>query len=272
MRLFATPRFRFFFHVLAWVLLGALCARAGLIRAEEVPVGQRMGALHGFLSLRDGNGKVIAVGDQVDVAEGNNIRARLTFHFRDGSLDDEEAVFRQGRTFELIWDHHVQKGPSFPKPLDLTIEVPKGEVTWRESSGKGSKTKHKHMTLPSDLVNGMVSLAVQNFPAKAGEIKVSYLVIDSGPRVVQFAITRDGADKVLLGDESRRAERYNVHIEIGGEAGVVASLFGKQPPDFKMWAVDGAVPVFLRMTGALYEGGPAWTMTLAAPEWPEEKR
>lgn len=269
MQFFAISRRIFFSVALTLLAPAALLGGAGWLRAEEIPVDQRMGALHGFLLLRDGHGKVIAVGDQVDVAEGNNIRARLTFHFRDGSLDDEEAVFRQGRTFELIWDHHVQKGPSFPKPLDVTIDVPKGEVTWSESSGKGSKTKHKHMALPTDLVNGMVSLAVQNFPGKAGEIKVSYLVIDSGPRVVQFVITRDGASKVLLGGESRRAERYNVHIEIGGAAGVVASLFGKQPPDFNMWVVDGPVPVFVRMTGALYEGGPAWTMTLSAPEWPE---
>ncbi|MFP5235083.1 MAG: hypothetical protein ACLGSD_04215 [Acidobacteriota bacterium] len=261
-------------HGLPFLLTCAALTLASLIpaglRAEEVPAAARMGTLHGFLLLRDANGKVIATGDQVDVAEGNRVRARLTFHFLDGSVDDEEAIFSQGRTFQLIHDHHVQKGPSFPKPLDLTIDVPKGEVTWTEDSKKGPQ--HKHMDLPSDLVNGMVSLAVQNFPHGAGRMQVSYLVIESGPRVVHFIVTPDGSDKTLIGSQSREARRFNVHIEIGGVAGVLASAFGKQPPDFKMWVLGPSVPVFIKLAGALYEGGPVWTMTLAAPSWTENGR
>lgn len=251
-------------------LMAVFLVPAGL-RAEQVPVAARMGALHGFLLLFDQNGKIIATGDQVDVPEGKDVRARLTFHFVDGSLDDEEAVFSQGRTFELIRDHHVQKGPSFPKALDLIIDVPKGEVTWTEASKGGIETKHKHMDLPPDLVNGMVSMAVQNFPRSAGRMRVSYLTVDGGPRVVHFVVTPDGRDKVLLGPQSRETSRYNFHIDIGGVAGALAGLVGKQPPDFKMWVLGSPVPIFVKMSGALYEDGPVWTMTLAGPSWPEQK-
>lgn len=250
-----------------WALLIAVN-----VGAEQVPVAARMGALHGFVLLRDANGKVIATGDQVDVPEGNNIHARLTFHFLDGSLDDEEAIFSQGRTFQLIRDHHVQKGPSFPKPLDLTIDVPKNQVTWIEASKSGAQTERKHMDLPPDLVNGMVSMPVQNFPRGAGRMQVSYLVIDSAPRVVHFVFTPDGSDKAFIGPEGREATRYNIHVDIGGLAGALASVFGKQPPDFKIWVIGRRVPVFVKMAGALYEGGPVWTMTLAGPSWSEGGR
>lgn len=242
---------------------------------EQVPVAARMGAMHGFLLLRDASGKIIATGDQVYLPAGNKVHSRLTFHFVDGSVDEEETTFSQGRTFQLIRDHHVQKGPSFPKPLDLTIDVPKHEVTWVEDSKSGAQTKHKHMGLPSDLVNGMASMAVQNFPRGGGQMRVSYLVIDSGlvvdsePRVVQFVITPDGSDKVFIGPQSLDASRFNIHVDIGGVAGVLARVFGKQPPDLKMWVLGPTVPVFLKMTGALYGGGPMWTMELAAPSWTE---
>jgi hypothetical protein len=271
------PR-RCFSIVLACLIPLAAFVIPADLRCEQVPVGARLGALHGFLLLRDADGKIIATGDQVYMATGNKVHSRLTFHFLDGSVDDEEAIFSQGRTFQLIRDHHVQKGPSFPKPLDLTIDVPKHEVTWIEDSKSGAQTKHKHMELPFDLVNGMVSMAVQNFPRGAGQMRVSYLVIesglviDSGPRVVQFVITPDGSDKVFIGPQSSEASRFNIHVDVGGVAGVLAAVFGKQPPDLKMWVLGPTVPVFLKMTGALYGGGPVWTMELAAPSWTEAGR
>lgn len=242
------------------------------LHAEQILVHEKLGALHGLLLLRDESGKEIAAGDQTQVVRGTEVHSRLTFRFRDGSLDDEETVFRQGRTFQLVRDHHVQKGPSFPRPLDMTIDIPGQKISWVEASDKGSESKSQHMALPSDVANGMVSLAAENFPGKAGEITVSYVVVDSKPRVVKFVIRPDGTDKAFVGSESREVKRYNIHIEIGGIAGALAPLVGKQPPDFKLWIIDGAAPVFAKMVGSLYEKGPVWTMLLSAPRWTEEKR
>src|SRR5689334_24239095 len=107
---------------------------AGLnLHSEMIPVMQRQGAMHGFLVLRSADGKIIATGDQVNVVKGDEVHSRLTFHFRDGSIDDESSVFRQTSTFQLLSDHHVQKGPSFPEPQNVSVDVQSGKVTWRES-------------------------------------------------------------------------------------------------------------------------------------------
>ena len=37
------------------------------------------------------------------------------------SLRDETAVYSQRGVFRLLTDHMVQKGPSFPKPVDMTL-------------------------------------------------------------------------------------------------------------------------------------------------------
>lgn len=237
--------------------------------AEPIPVKEKQGTMHGFLVLKSTEGKVIAVGDQVSVVQGNQVRSRLIFHFCDGSIDDESTVFKQGAVFQLISDHHVQKGRSFPEPLDLALNAPAGKVTWHEKEGGKEEVKTEHMDLPPDLSNGMVSLIVENFPQKAAEMKVSYLAGSSKPRIVKLSVKPQGEDIFHLAGVSRRSNRFNIHIEIGGAAGIVAPILGKQPSDIKMWVTDGEIPTFLKMEGALYEKGPVWTMELICPVWSE---
>ncbi len=248
-------------------MLIALWLMASCVFAEPIPATYKQGSMHGFLLLKSEDGRVIAVGDQVNVIRGDEVHSRLVFRFRDGSIDDESTIFRQGSVFQLLRDHHIQKGPSFPEPADVTVNVPTGEVTWREMKDGKNEVKAEHMDLPRDLVNGMVSMVVENFPAKATEFKTSYLVVASKPRVVKLSIKPDGTDSARVGGSSRLSNRFNIHIEIGGVSGVVAPVIGKQPPDVRLWVIDGEVPTFVKMEGELYQKGPRWTMVLTSPTW-----
>ena len=58
-----------------------------------------------------------------------------------------------------------------------------------------------------------------------------------------------------------------MHVEIGGLAGVIAPMIGKEPPDLSGWVSSGAAPTFLKLHGFLYLGGPQWTLQLISPEW-----
>jgi hypothetical protein len=121
------------------------------------------GTEHGFLALRSHEGRVLAVGDLFQVVRGDKATPRLLFRFKDGSVDEETAVFSQHGNFQLITDHHVQKGPSFPHPMDMSIDVHSGQVTVR-SKGKDGKeeVKGEHLDLPPDLINGLVLSIAKN--------------------------------------------------------------------------------------------------------------
>jgi hypothetical protein len=192
------------------------------------------------------------------------------FHFRDGSVDDETTTFRQGTVFQMITDHHVQKGPSFPDPLDVTIDARSGMVTSRTMKDGKWETKTEHMDLPPDLSNGLVSSVVESFPRGATEMKVSYLASSPKPRVVTLSIKPDGKDFYNVGGLKRSCTRYKIHIELGGVAGVIAPVMGKQPSDIEIWLDDGPVPVFMKLQGALYQKGPIWTMEVTSPSWPRQ--
>src|ERR1017187_6265478 len=117
-------------RILSWSTITILlCALQPGAQAAPVPVRFTNGTLHGFLELRSAEGHVLASGDLIQVAHGNQVTTRLLFTFKDGSIDDETTVFSQHRNFQLITYHHIQKGTSFPHPIDLLIDARSGKVT-----------------------------------------------------------------------------------------------------------------------------------------------
>ena len=251
-------------------LVAALACGGPHCAGQPVPVRHVEGTLRGFLALRGQDGRVVAAGELSQVARGGTVTARLVFHFRDGSVDDETTVFTQRGTFRLVSDHHIQQGPSFPKPMDLTIDVAHGRVTSR-STDKGGKAqvKSETMRLPTDLANGMVSIIAKNIRPETAETKVSMVVLTPKPRVVTLAISPQGEDSYSLLGLPRKGLHYTIKIELGGLAGMVAPLIGKEPPVIQVWVLGGDAPTFLRSEAQSFQDGPIWITELASPDWPE---
>jgi len=238
--------------------------------AEPIPVRHVEGTVHGFLALRSKEGRVVAVGDLFQVVRSGRVTARLLFRFKDGSVDDETTVFTQHGNFQLISDHHIQKGPSFPQPMDTSIDVPGGQVSVR-STGKDGKeeVRSEHFDLPPDLVNGLILTIAKNILPETPETKVSMVVATPKPRLVKVAISPRGEEPFTLVGSHRKAMRFQLKIELGGVTGVVAPLVGKAPPEIQIWIIGGQAPAFVREEGPLYQGGPVWTIQLTSPAWPD---
>ncbi|MBS1802219.1 MAG: hypothetical protein JST28_02570 [Acidobacteria bacterium] len=240
---------------------------------EPIRARHPEGTLHGFLSLTTEQGQVVAIGDQIETVRGDRVTSRLTFRFKDGSLDDETTVFTQRGVFRLISDHHIQRGPYFPTQIDMNIDVPKGTVItkWKDKDGKEQEST-EHMKLPPDLYNGLVTPVVKNLSRDASETKVSMIVSTPKPRVVTLLMRPMGTSPFSLAGVGRKSLQYEVKIELGGIVGLIAPVVGKAPPNIYMWIEDGEVPSFLRETGPLFEGGANLIINLIGPTWPEGNR
>lgn len=241
--------------------------------SETIRVRHPEGTLHGFLSLTTENGQIVASGDLVEIVRGDRVTSRLTFHFADGSIDDETTVFTQRGTFKLISDHHIQRGPYFPTQLDMNINVPKGTVTtrWKDKDGK-QQNSTEQMKLPADLCNGLVTPVVKNLSPDAPETKVSMIVSTPKPRVVTLLIRPLGTTPFFLAGFERKGLHYEIKIELGGIVGLIAPVVGKAPPNIGMWIEPGEVPIFLRETGPLFEGGAILIINLIGPSWAANRR
>jgi hypothetical protein len=235
--------------------------------AEPVTVRYQEGSVHGFLALRSLEGKILASGDLTQVIRGNRAVSHLVFHFRDGSVDDETTVFSQSGHLRLISDHHVQKGPAFPKPSDVTIEASTGQITVRYRDKDKEKVETSHMDLPPDVANGLILNVVKNISPDTKETKLSYVAAAPKPRLVKLSITPPREESFSIAGTHHKSTVYKVTVELGGIAGLIAPLLGKQPADTDVWVAGGEAPAFVKSEGPQYVGGPIWRIELTSPVW-----
>ena len=244
-----------------------------IAQADSMPVRYVQGSFHGFLELRSEGGSVVASGDSLQYVHGDRITAETIFHFKDGSVDDETTVYTQHRTFHLVSDHHVQKGPSFPHPMDVLIDTASGNVTVRSANKDGKEeVKTDHMTLPEDLANGLIPVVVQNMKAAEEGTTVEMVVMAPKPRVVKLMIGKVGEDSCSIVDVATKATHYEIKIVLGGAIGLIAPLVGKAPPNIQVWVIRGKTPTFAREVGPMYAEGPMMTIQLASPVWPSMEK
>jgi hypothetical protein len=251
----------------AVLLATTLLAPCVSLRGQELKVHYRAGAEHGFLLLHDLTGTLLAHGEITQVPYRDRIKLHLVFHFRDGSLDDETTVYSQKDTFRLISDRLIQTGKSFPNPCDMMIDVGAQKVSVSAFSKGKPVVTTEHMDLPPGLANGMLFAMIQNLQVKDPKVEVPYLAPGAKPRMVKFAITQDGEEQFKIGGHPYKAMKYNVKVNLGGIAGVVAPMIGKQPPDTHVWITESSIPAIIRVQGALYSEGPVWNIQLASPAW-----
>jgi hypothetical protein len=235
--------------------------------AAPVATRRKQEPMHQQFVVKSMDGKVVANGEETTADEGDRVRSDLTFRFLDGSLDEQVTTFTQGQVFRLINDHHVQKGPSFPNPLDITIDMPSNKVTWHDFRNGRDQVNSQHMNLPDDLANGLVPLLTENVPPGSAPLQVSWVAIAGKPLLVTLSIEPDtgGSDAV---DPVEHARRYLLHVGLHGLALLVAPLIKMQPADLHVWVTDAQQPSFLRLQGPFYQAGPIWTVESIGPEIP----
>ena len=251
------------------LVAGVTLLQPGETSAAQVAVRHTEGVLHGFLVLRTLAGEPLADGDLIQVARGDRVTSQLVFHFKDGSVHDETAVFSQRGNFRPLNYHLVQKGHAFQHPTEISIDGSTGHVTVRSNDEEGKENVvTERLDLPRDVANGLVLTLLKNIRSQAPQMTLSMVAATPKPRLVKLAITRQGEDLFAVGGSSRKATHYVVKVEIGGVAGLVAPLFGKQPPDTHVWILGGDAPAFVKLEGPLCLGGPIWRIELVSPVWP----
>jgi hypothetical protein len=234
--------------------------------SDPVQVRRPQGWAHGFVDVTTLEGQRIGVGDLLQRVNKGAVTSRLVLNFFDGSVDDETTVYRQDRVFRLLSDHHIQHGPSFPKPSDVMLDVTHGVVRAKDESGKIAETR---LEMPADVYNGLASTILMNLPRDASASTIAIVIGGAKPRIAHLQSTIIGKKPFTLGGTQREGTEWKVHVELGGVAKVVAPIIGKEPPDYHVLIGGGEDPVFLREEGPLFEGGPIWRVQQVSAAFPE---
>ena len=241
------------------------------LHADPIPVRQTQGSLHGFLEVRSEGGAVVGHGELIQTAHGSRVTTELILRFKDGSVDDETAVFTQEHTFSLVSDHHIQKGPYFPKPLDMLVEA-NGQITSKSIDKDGKEqVETQHLDLPPDTSNGIIGQLLVNVPANSAPFKLSLVAPVGKGRLVKLDVTPEGDQHFTVAGATHKAQVFRIHIELGGVVGVIAPVVGKQPEDVHVWVIEGTAPESVRVVQQLYGGGPVVSIELAGATFPHPK-
>jgi hypothetical protein len=240
--------------------------------AEPVAVHYAQGTVHGFLTIRSAAGVILGYGESVQTVAGDRVTLHNTFHFRDGSLDDETAVFTQHNVFQFVSDHHLQRGPFFKNATDSNVDA-SGQVTVKTTGNDGKvKEETTHIDLPADTANGIVAPLLLNLPPGAAGLTLGMVIPNGKGRLIKLNVTPDGtAPFTAVAGAPRKATLFRIRLELGGIAGVVAPMVGKQPSDIIIWVLEGDAPAFVREVGQLSEGGPIVSIELAGTSFPHAR-
>lgn len=262
--------------------LAVLMALATLLSVpvNAAPVAVRFpeGMTHGFLFVRSLAGEILGQGEMTQVVkEGDLVESQLVFRFKDGSLHDEKVAFSQQRVFTILHYHLVQRGPSFPDQIDVSINRGTAEYKVRSKAGKDGKEEvlTGAFDLPKDVYNGMFVTLLLNLPKGASET-VNFLAFTPRPEVIKLELLLMGEHAVQTGDLSRRALQYAFKPDIGMIRKFFGKVIGKLPANFHYdcWILADAVPSFVQYEGPLQLMGPIMRIELVSPRLltkPEDK-
>jgi hypothetical protein len=251
------------------VLMAALLLHRPLA-AAPIPVRFAEGSVHGFLELSTPKGPLIASGDLLQVGRDGEVRSRLVFHFKDGSLFDETVVFTQRNVFTLQSYHLLQRGPVFPEDTEISLERASGKYHVKTMARKDGREKVLDGTLdlPLDVYNGMVLTVLKNLSGGAGDT-IHMVAFTPAPKLIQLKMVPAGEQKVLVGGSEKSATHYVLKPILGFWLKLFTTLLGRVPPDNHAWIVTAGVPAFVKFEGPLYMDGPVWRIELTSPRWPE---
>jgi hypothetical protein len=132
-------------------------------------------------------------------------------------------------------------------------------------NGKEKMTT-KHLDLPPDVSNGLLFTLVKNIDPAAAETTVSMVAASTSPRIVKLNIVPGEEKTIKVGLITHKAQHYVVKVKIGGVAGAIAPLVGKQPADSHVWVVKSEAPAFVEFEGQLSQDSPVWRIEMTAPE------
>jgi hypothetical protein len=222
------------------------------------------GLTRGFLLVRSEDGRQIGHGDLIQAVHGRRVETQMVLRLRDGSIYDERVLFTQDGDFALLSYHLVQRGPSFPEPLDAAFDVRDGRYSVTSGTGTSEKVATGHLTLPTDVSNGLMITLLKNLPRGTGQT-VHVVAFTPKPRLVEVEMLPAGQRPVQTGELQRPAERYVLKARLGAVTGFFAKLLGKHPADTECLILNADVPAFVRCDGALALGGPIWRIEVTSP-------
>jgi hypothetical protein len=219
-----------------------LVAAAAVADEDKQPVAmvQSVGALHGFPSMSDPSGKIIADGEVTQELSNGRVVARVHWSFADGRRVEEHDEFRVGK--EVVQERFSWTEKKNGEELrQFEVDFTSGKATQMTRDDKG-QVKHEDTKL--DLGEGRtyagygVGLAVIELASSIEQkdkptAEISMVGFADKPRMVTLEVHDDGEETISLAGRSIPCHRYTLHPKLAFPVNLIAAAAGVK--DAHLW-------------------------------------
>jgi hypothetical protein len=221
----------------------ALAAALLALPTAAVEIRSPPGALHGFPSMSDSSGAVIADGELVQERRGDKLFVRGRWVFSDGRVAEETAAFTLSPELaqdRFAWVETDAKGELRRFEVDFASGSAHSAV--REKDKVEREDEELELPRGGAFAGYGVALAASQLELGEGAVaKVTFVAFTPKPRTVTLEIRNDGSSPIEAAGRSLPCVRYTLHPEIP----FPISVFAKAPDSY-LWFTRGEPRALLR--------------------------
>jgi len=229
--------------ILWWAVL-LIAANASADERAPVAVLHAIGTLHGFPSMSDGAGKVIADGELTQELSGDHLVVHARWLFADGRQADERDDFRVDR--DVAQEHFSwieTRGSEELRRFEVDFGTGKAMAMTRDDH-----QHEKHEEAQLDLRGGRafagygVALALSELSVPAGgDAEITAVGFTPQPRTVTLQVHRGNEEAVTVAQRAIPCDRYTLHPMIAFPVNLFAGV-----KDAHVWLTHAPPRALLR--------------------------
>jgi hypothetical protein len=209
-----------------------------------VPIRFPPGTLHGFPSLSDRAGTVIADGELAQQLAGRTLRVRVSWAFRDGRHVVEEDEFELGATLTQRRFSFVETAGGLElRRFEADLATGRASASRRHADGSVARDETR-LDLPKAgaFAGYGVALAVAQLGLAAGAgAELGFVAFTPAPRAVTLSVRRDGEEVVAAAGRTIPCDRFTLHPEIPFPLSLFAGA-----RDGHLWLTHAPPPALVR--------------------------
>ncbi|HSD19279.1 MAG TPA: hypothetical protein VLC54_04540 [Anaeromyxobacter sp.] len=211
--------------------------------AAAIEIRSPPGALHGFPSMSDETGTVIADGELSQERRGDRLFVHASWVFRGGRKAEETATFRLGtelaqERFAWVETENGEEQRRFEVDFDV------GDARSSVRRGDRVARAQERLDLPSgrSFAGYGVALAASQLALGPGdEAELTFVAFTPGPRAITLSIRNEGEQGISTAGRSIACDRFTLHPKLP----LLVRPF-VHPRDALLWFTHGAPRALVR--------------------------
>jgi hypothetical protein len=221
--------------------------------ASAVEIRYPQADLHGFPSMSDEHGKLIADGELTQEVKGSQLFVHSVWRFKDGRIvteDDQLSVKPELRQVSFRWVE--RRGERDLRRIDVDFLTGKATVTHLGGEKPESWTEKLDLPAGKAFTGYSTALAVSQLrdalKDKDARRELTFIAFTPKPRTVTLEISRQQDDRLLAAGRDIEADLFTLHPSLPFPVSLFAGA-----KDAHLWFTHAPPPALLRAEENLVE-------------------